>query len=46
MSVHDFDVHTAPATGTGAPGCPFMPVFGPPAVMFVRGRLADSTPLT
>lgn len=38
MSVHDFDVRTAPVTAAGAPGCPVMPVFGPPAVMFVRGR--------
>ena len=38
-----------PATGAAASamaGCPFMPVFGPPAVMFDRGRgteLWDST---
>jgi predicted acetylornithine/succinylornithine family transaminase len=50
MSVHQFDTsaaaHSATA-GTGQPPhCPFMPVFGPPAVMFVEGHgteLFDST---
>ena len=32
MSAHAFD------TTTGGAGCPFMPVFGAPQVMFVRGR--------
>ncbi len=31
MSAHAFDASAA------GPGCPFMPVFGPPQVMFVRG---------
>lgn len=31
MSAHAFDSSAA------GPGCPFMPVFGPPQVMFVRG---------
>ena len=31
MSAHAFDSSAA------GPGCPFMPVFGPPHVMFVRG---------
>lgn len=31
MTVHDFDT-------SGATYCPFMPVFGPPKVMFVRGQ--------
>ncbi len=32
MSAHAFD------SAAAGPGCPFMPVFGPPQVMFVRGR--------
>ncbi len=31
MSTHAFDTD-------GLPGCPFMPVFGPPQLMFVKGR--------
>ena len=32
MSAHAFDTSAAPTV------CPFMPVFGAPQVMFVRGR--------
>ena len=35
MTSHAFD--TSAAGPTGAAACPFMPVFGPPQVMFVRG---------
>lgn len=34
---HAFDTSAAAQHGAG-PHCPFMPVFGPPQVMFVRGR--------
>ena len=35
MTSHAFD--TTAAGSAGAAACPFMPVFGPPQVMFVRG---------
>jgi acetylornithine/N-succinyldiaminopimelate aminotransferase len=35
VTSHAFD--TSAAGPTGAAACPFMPVFGPPQVMFVRG---------
>jgi acetylornithine/N-succinyldiaminopimelate aminotransferase len=34
---HAFDTSSA-GVGAASPSCPFMPVFGPPQVMFVRGR--------
>ena len=38
MSAHSFDTGVVTAAGSTPPtSCPFMPVFGPPQVMFVRG---------
>ncbi len=38
MTTHAFDTATAAPNAAGVDQCPFMPVFGPPSILFERGR--------